>query len=120
MEYIKSFEQFIAERWQPRDIGTTDKEDLKDEEFIASFIEYNGLSELVLDIWRWAKSNFKIYPSKLTVQGMVYSLPKNCTLEIQFEGGDKMMMYKFDDSLISNNPMGVQKFNYRTFKEWLK
>lgn len=127
MNYIKSFEEFILESWNTDDTGTIDKKELNDEKFIASFIEYNGLSKLVLDIWKWAESNFKIYPSKLTVQGMVYNLPKNRTCEIMFGKNDEMTMYMFygllshmPDKQISTNLVDSQKFSYKTFKEWLK
>jgi hypothetical protein len=93
MKWLKKFEN-----WTPgKDFGNiiSDNTELKDESVISQYIEYNGLPDIILDIWKYMKTEFGKYPTKVTNRGMEYSAPGG-KIEVEFKGGDgQVYLWKF-------------------------
>jgi hypothetical protein len=130
MKNIPSFEQFINEmKWDPNgkwmNSVLIDNNELKDESTISQFIEFTGLPKLVLDIWKYAKSNLNRYPSKMTDRGMVYSAPNSCKVELEFTKDGKVNLWKFRVEMnremkIDSSLMRATSFNFKEFKQMLE
>lgn len=74
--------------WTPYDTFSqflTDSEDLRDSNIIKQYIEYNGFDKEVYEIWQYMSDNYKLYPSKITELGMVYSFNIDIFIEIMFK-----------------------------------
>ncbi|MCK9477143.1 MAG: hypothetical protein M0R46_14560 [Candidatus Muirbacterium halophilum] len=75
--------------WRPCDdtfsYFLTDTEDLRDSSIVKQYIEYNGFDKEVYEIWQYMSDNYKLYPSKITELGMVYSFNINIFIEIMFK-----------------------------------
>ena len=90
-----------------------DKEDLMDEKTIKQFVHLYNLNPQIIDIWKYAKSNFKKYPDKILPKGMVYTTPSS-KLEFEFNGNDKINMWVFDkwgEGIKSAAPFTFKNFN---------
>lgn len=103
-----------------------DQKDLKDESVIKSFIELNGLDPLILDIWRYGKSNLGTYPSKITPKGMVYSSNKvKGSIEIEFTK-PIFTIHRTTASIgksrgqIDYHFAGRGKFSFKNFKDFME
>lgn len=119
------------EDWNPgKDAFDTDKylffdNELKDESTIQQFVDYHGLNPLIVDIWKYAKSEFKSYPSKITQRGMVYGGKGSTKIELEF-GKNEIILWHiklvathdrhnpFDSKLIKSG-----KFSYKLFKQMI-
>jgi hypothetical protein len=105
--------------WKPnteyQESYIVDKDQLMDGSVIAQFVEYQGLPKIINDIWKYAKVNYNLYPTKITTGGMVY-YPKNRTkIEIEFTK-DGANLYQFKDN---DNLMMHSKFNFKTFNQMM-
>ena len=118
----------IDEDWNPSDAYTGtilhDAKDLKDESTVQQFVEFTGLPKLVVDIWKYAKTNLNQYPSKITNRGMVYSAPNSSKVELEFTKDGKVNLWKFKigmnkENAIESKLMRVAAFNYKEFKSML-
>lgn len=82
--------------WNPYDTFShflTEYEDLKDNDIVKHYIEYNGFDGDVYEIWKYMSDNYKIYPSKITSLGIVYSFNINIFMEIMFDDYKKPEHY---------------------------
>lgn len=97
-------------------------DDIKDENTIMQFIEYNNINPLVGDIWKYAKGLGR-YPSKMSDRAMKYSGHGDSIVEIEF--GDKIYLWHFQLHYISSEHRFDNKlikqcnFTYKDFKEML-
>jgi len=124
---IMKYSEFVNEHneWQPTskyDSNVIYGDDIKDENAIMQFIEYNNINPLVGDIWKYAKDLGR-YPDKMSNRAMKYSSRGSTKVEIEF--GEKIYLwhfrlhyipseYRFDNKLIKQC-----NFTYKEFKEML-
>lgn len=116
----------IEEDWDPTskymDTILHDANDLKDESTIKQFVEFTGLPKVVVDIWKYAKSNLHLYPTKLTDKGMVYPSGRGTKLELEFTKDGKVNLWKFKLDLNKEKQIDYQllqaaTFNFKKFKD---
>jgi hypothetical protein len=114
--------------WNPNDKYENtilyDRKDLEDESTIKQFVEFAGLPKLVVDIWKYAKTNLHIYPSKLTKHGMVYPSARNTKVELEFTKDGKVNLWKFGiefnkEKKIDHQLLRADRFNFKNFKDMI-
>lgn len=100
-------------------------EELKSEEEINQFVKTNGFDPIILDIWRYAKSNLHIIPVKIVKLkgdvgdvGMRYNLKGSKYIEISIYHQSKKRkpdIYLFDqEELIKGG-----QFSYKLFSDFI-
>jgi len=71
-------------------------EDLKNEQEINTFVKVNGFDPIILDIWKYVKNNFGIYPNKIIkLRGSVGLIGLN----YQRRGSKHIEIYVHDQKL---------------------
>lgn len=95
-------------------------DDCKDEKTIIQFVEYNNMNPQIIDIWRYAKDNFKVYPVKIFPHAIQYNT-KEGKVELEIKK-DRIEMYLFVFRSIKDGYKLLghkSKFDYKTFKEYM-
>lgn len=134
-KYIQSFENYL------QNFGTKDtvdlhtdtstvtacsvgkyliNKDVKNFNIVETFVKYFHLSKMVIDIWKYAKNNFNLYPDEITLNQILY-LKDNYKIIIQIDNGEitnlsktkiEYIGDKFKPKVISSTEFSFDKFKY--------
>jgi hypothetical protein len=112
--------------WNPNDKYENtilyDRKDLENESIVKQFVEFNGLPKIIFDIWKYAKSELKVFPSKISTKGMMFSGKNNTKVEIEINKGQLYLWHikiEIDGNKIENHLLKNTKFSYLEFKKMM-
>jgi len=130
MKNLQSYDEFINESklaWEPggKYLSSVfvDSTELGDESAIAQFVEFHNLPKMVIDVCKYAKSELKLIPSKITTGGMVFSGKGGTKIEIEFNKGELILWHfrmEWDGKDMKNHLLRNRKFSYLEFKNMVK